>query len=131
MSDTEPIVPFRLRTSDAAAEYVEVRPANQQASQRISFDRRELMAILDIYGRMVAEGEWRDYAIDHERDKAVFSIFRRASEVPLFRIEKAPRLSRKKGLYSVVTQGGIVLRRGQDLSQVLRVLGKQPKLVSV
>jgi hypothetical protein len=87
----------------------------------IAFDRRELNAILNIYGRMVAAGEWRDYAIDWMRDRAVFSIFRRASEMPLYRIEKDPKLRSKQGAYAVVGSGGQVLKRGHDLKQVLRL----------
>ncbi len=86
--------------------------------------------ILSIYGHQVAEGEWRDYAIDHGREKAVFSIFRRTSERPLYRIEKDPRLARRQGLYAVIAEGGMILRRGHDLAQVLRVLMRGPRLVS-
>lgn len=130
MSETEPIVRFRLRPSGAAAAVVEASRTHQ-SERRISFDRTELTAILDLYGRMVAAGEWRDYAIDHGKEKAIFSVFRRTCEVPLFRIEKAPTLSRRYGLYSVIAQGGTVLRRGQDLSQVLRVLARQPRLAII
>ncbi len=87
-----------------------------------SFDRRELSSILKVYGRKVAEGEWRDYAIDFRRDEAVFSIFRRASEMPLFRIVKDMRLARRQGAYSVVAAGGMILKRGPDLERVLAVL---------
>jgi hypothetical protein len=95
----------------------------------ISFDRRELNAILNVYGRHVAEGEWRDYAIDHRRDEAVFSIFRRASEMPLYRIVKQPKLARRQGAYSLITATGMVLKRGHDLQNVLRVLDKPLRLV--
>ncbi|MEP3045506.1 MAG: DUF2794 domain-containing protein [Roseibium sp.] len=94
----------------------------------VSFDRRELDTILRLYGRMVADGEWRDYAIDLLKDRAVFSVFRRSSEMPLFRIEKDPKLARRQGAYSVVATGGLILKRGQDLSQVLRVLEKKKHL---
>nr|WP_062227048.1 DUF2794 domain-containing protein [Aureimonas frigidaquae] len=87
----------------------------------ISFDRHELGAILRVYGRMVAAGEWRDYAIDTLRDRAIFSIFRRSSEMPLFRVVKDPKLARKQGAYSVVGTGGTILKRGHDLSTVLKV----------
>lgn len=87
-----------------------------------AFDRRELNAILAVYGRKVAAGEWRDYAIDISQDKAVFSIFRRASECPLFTVEKCPRLSRKQGAYSVVALSGLILKRGHELDRVLAVL---------
>jgi hypothetical protein len=96
--------------------------------KRVSFDRHELSQILNLYGRLVAAGEWRDYAMDFGRDAATFSVFRRASEQPLYRIVKNPGLARKQGQYAVVAQGGLILKRGQDLAQVLRVLLKAPKL---
>jgi hypothetical protein len=130
VSDTEPIVPFRLRKPDGAADGLPHRSASAQLAP-ISFDRRELAAILTVYGSKVAEGEWRDYAIDLGRDKAVFSVFRRTAETPLYRIEKTPRLNRRHGLYSVVEQGGMILRRGHDLAQVLRVLMRKPRLLAV
>ncbi len=79
---------------------------------------------------MVAAGEWRDYAIDMGREKAVFSVFRRATEYPLFRIEKNPKLARKQGAYSVVATTGVVLKRGQDLKRVLEVFDKKLRLVN-
>ncbi len=94
-----------------------------------TFHRRELDAILRLYSRMVAEGEWRDYAIDHLKDRAVFSVFRRSSEVPLFRIVKDPKLARKQGAFSVIATSGMIVKRGHDLAQVLRVFDKSPKLV--
>ena len=94
-----------------------------------TFTRQELTAILAVYGRKVAAGEWRDYAIDLGRDKAVFSVFRRASEVPLFRIEKSPKLARKQGAYSVMAPAGLILKRGHDLVRVLSVLEGRPRLV--
>jgi hypothetical protein len=87
--------------------------------------------ILDVYGRRVAEGEWRDYALDFGVEKAVFSIFRRASEMPLYRIVKDPALARRQGAYAVVAQGGLILKRGHDLAQVLRVLLKPPQLTAL
>ena len=98
---------------------------------RVAFDRKELQTILGFYGTKVAEGEWRDYAMDFGPEKAVFSVFRRASEVPLYRIVKDPSLARKQGMYSVVAQGGLIMKRGHDLATVLRVLAKAPKLTSV
>jgi hypothetical protein len=95
----------------------------------VSFNRVELSEILRVYGRMVAAGEWRDYAIDMLKDRAVFSIFRRSSEMPLFRVEKNPKLARRQGAYSVVAAGGLVMKRGQDLAQVLRVFDGKLKLV--
>jgi hypothetical protein len=126
---TEPIVPFRQRLSDAAAGVPDVR--RDAAPARISFDRTELAAILTLYGSKVADGEWRDYAIDAGRDKAVFSVFRRSADIPLYRIEKDPQLARRQGAYAVVAQGGMILRRGHDLAQVLRVLFRRPKLVAL
>jgi hypothetical protein len=99
--------------------------------ETVAFNRGELQTILRLYGRMVAAGEWRDYAIDHLRERAVFSVFRRTSESPLYRIEKAPKLALKQGQYSVVAQGGLILKRGADLERVLAVLEKRPKLVDV
>lgn len=83
-----------------------------------------------MYGRKVAEGEWRDYAIDMLREKAVFSVFRRASEYPLYRIEKDPSLARRQGEYSVITPTGLILKRGHDLNKVLRVIDRNLRLVS-
>ena len=88
----------------------------------ITFDRRELDRIFGLYGRKVAEGEWRDYAIDFLKDRAVFSIFRRSSEAPIYRIEKNPRLAQRQGAYSVVSATGLILRRGHDLDRVLRAI---------
>ena len=94
----------------------------------IAFTRQELMLILGLYGSHVADGEWRDYAMDFGREMAVFSIFRRSSEQPLYRIVKDPALARKQGMFYVVAQGGAILKRGHELAQVLRVLAKKPKL---
>lgn len=105
-------------------------PSNHQTPSVVAFDRHELMTILNVYGRKVASGEWRDYAIDFGRQRAVFSIFRRTSEVPLYKIEKDPRLARKQGAYAVVGAGGLVLKRGADLGRVLSVLDKTLKVVS-
>ena len=89
------------------------------ASRIVYFDRRELMQLLSLYSRMVSGGHWRDYAIDGLKDAAVFSVFRRAAEVPLYRIEKRPALARRQGAWSVVGHGGVILRRGQELESVL------------
>ena len=99
-------------------------PQPQQAAPVVFFDRRELNQLLDLYGRMVASGHWRDYAIDGLRDAAVFSVFRHASQAPLYRIEKHPELARRQGAWAVVAQGGLVLRRGHDLGHVLRVFDR-------
>jgi hypothetical protein len=93
----------------------------------VVFGRSELDAILRVYGRKVAEGEWRDYAVDHLDDRAVFSIFRRASEMPMYRVEKIPALARKQGAYRIVAASGAILKRGHELAHVLRILDK-PKL---
>ena len=105
--------------------------ASVAPGSRVTFDRRELDRILGLYGRMVAAGEWRDYAIDFLKDRAVFSVFRRASEVPIYRIEKNPKLARRQGAYSVVSATGLIVRRGHELDRVLRVLDKSPILVAV
>ena len=128
MDDTERIVRLPPQISGSAGEEDSARVAGER---RIAFDRQELFEILSLYGRKVAQGEWRDYAIDFGRDTAVFAVFRRTSEVPLYRIEKTPRLSRRQGAYAVVAQGGFVLKRGHDLQQVLRVLLQGPKLQRV
>ena len=99
-----------------------VDPAPRQV--RVFFERRELERLLSLYGRMVAAGEWRDYAIDGLSDAAVFSVFKRASEQPLYRIEKRPALARRQGAWAVLGQGGMVLRRGHELEQVLRLFDK-------
>ncbi len=90
--------------------------------EQVHFDRHELRAILRLYGMMVAAGEWRDYGISALREMAVFSVFRRTAEFPLYRIEKRPKLRLRQGLYAVVGMDGHVLRRGSDLATVLRVL---------
>ena len=100
------------------------------APLQICFNRLELNEILALYGRMVAAGEWRDYAIDMGRETAVFSIFRRASEFPLYRIEKNPKLARKQGAFSVLTPTGLILKRGPELKRVLAVLEKNVHVVA-
>jgi len=95
----------------------------------VTFERRELRRILGLYGRKVAAGEWRDYAIDFLKDRAVFSVFRRSSEVPIYRIEKNPRLARRQGIYSIVSATGLILKRGHELDRVLGVLDKSVRLV--
>ena len=97
----------------------------------VSFDRKELSIILNVYGRRVADGEWRDYAIDFSTQNAVFSIFRRTAEIPLFKIEKNPALARKQGAYSVIGSGGVILKRGHDLEKVVDVLRSKPKLTLI
>ena len=94
----------------------------QRQSAMVSFDRRELNTILNLYGRKVAEGEWRDYAMDFLRDRALFSIYKRSSERPLYVIEKNPKLRNRQGQYMVLSQEGRMLKRGHELATVLRVL---------
>lgn len=100
-------------------------PLSTRLHEQVSFDRRELSVILALYGRMVAMGEWRDYGISSLRDLAVFSIFRRTAEHPLYRIEKRPKLRARQGIYAVVGMDGQVLRRGHDLAAVLKVLERK------
>ena len=92
---------------------------------QVTFHRTELSVILSLYGRMVAAGEWRDYGISHLRDVAVFSVFRRTAENPLYRIEKRPKLRGRQGLYAVIGMDGQVLKRGHDVKTVLRVLERK------
>ncbi len=100
-------------------------PFPNAAPTHIAFHRTELNAILSVYGRFVAAGEWRDYAISHLKEAAVFSIFRRTAEQPMYRIEKRPSLRMKQGQYVVIGMEGRILKRGNDLRQVLRVLERK------
>ena len=100
-------------------------PNASPAPEQVAFDRRELSAILGLYGRMVAAGEWRDYALSFLRDMAIFSVFRRTAETPLYRIEKHPRLRGRQGMYCVIGMDGHILKRGHDLPIVLRVLERK------
>ncbi len=93
-------------------------PAPRQVG--VFFERRELERLLRLYGRMVAAGEWRDYGIDGLTEAAVFSVFRRSAEAPLYRIEKRPALARRQGAWAILGQGDHILRRGHELEQVLR-----------
>lgn len=97
----------------------------QIASNQVAFDRKELALILGLYGRMVAAGEWRDYGMSFLKDVAVFSIFRRTAEYPIYRIEKRPKLRGRQGMYAVISMEGQVLKRGSDLKTVLRVLERK------
>ena len=94
------------------------------AAGAVFFDRRELSAILSLYGRMVAAGHWRDYGIDASREAVSFCVFRRASEAPLYRIEKRPALARRQGAWSLLAQGGLVMKRGHELDHVLKVFDR-------
>ncbi len=128
MSDLEPIT-FRPRQAAQATATSQDSSSGSEPVRQIAFNRHELAAILTVYGRKVASGEWRDYAIDLNRDKAIFSVFRRTSEFPLYRIEKDPRLARKQGAYSVVAAGGLIVKRGHDLARVLAVFDKRLEIV--
>jgi len=134
--DVDPSLFARPRVAAAAARVAPSRIQGTAAHgtahgvpDRVTFDRRELGRIFGVYGRKVADGEWRDYAIDFLRDRAVFSIFRRSSEVPIYRIEKNPRLAQRQGAYSVVSASGLILRRGHELDRVLRVIDRTLHLV--
>ncbi|HWD28881.1 MAG TPA: DUF2794 domain-containing protein [Rhizomicrobium sp.] len=117
----EPIAFLRAVPQPAART---VTQGGSYTAAQVRFDRIELNRILTVYGRMVAAGEWRDYAIDFRDEAAVFSIFRRTSEMPLFRVEKRPKLREKQGLYAVIAAGGQILKRGHELAQVLHVFDK-------
>lgn len=137
MSNSEPIT-LRPRSAGQEQTFHPSQPSHggqhgahgAEAASRPAFNRQELNAILALYGRKVARGEWRDYAIDFHRDKAIFSVFRRSSEVPIYRIEKDPRLARRQGAFSVVAAGGLILKRGHDLIRVLGVLEDKVTLVT-
>lgn len=111
--------PSEFRGGEAIVKCPAVAPG-----ARVTFDRRELKRIFNLYVRKVASGEWRDYAIDFHRDRAVFSVFRSAAEVPIYRIEKNPRLARRQGVYRVVSATGLIVQGGHELDRVLRVFDK-------
>lgn len=117
------VVPLRPHDGRAATTV-----SGKRAPQMVTFHRTELAQILRVYGRMVAAGEWRDYAIDHGRDQAVFSIYRRMGEVPMYRVTKTPRLARRQGAYAVVSAAGLVLKRGHDLEAMLRTFERKRHL---
>ena len=100
-------------------------PRQAAIDEKVAFDRKELGVILGLYGRMVASGEWRDYGMSFLKDVAVFSIFRRTAEHPVYRIEKRPKLRERQGMYAVIGMDGRILRRGHDLRTVLRVLERK------
>lgn len=127
MSDVEPIR-FSPRQRAGSASKVSYFPSPTPST--VSFNRLELREILELYGRRVAAGEWRDYALDFGREKAVFSVFRRTSEVPLYRIEKCPKLARRQGAFSIVAATGLILKRGNELGRVLAVLEKVVRLAA-
>jgi Protein of unknown function (DUF2794) len=125
LSDQDPIA-FRPRVVETPGPPF---PSHGQQTQSARFSRQELNHILNLYGRKVASGEWRDYAIDFTREKAVFSVYRRSSECPIYTIEKNPKLSRKQGAFSVVAATGLILKRGHDLLRVLEVLDQRVRLL--
>ncbi|PWG18435.1 DUF2794 domain-containing protein [Salibaculum griseiflavum] len=100
-------------------------PLQVRESQKVAFHRTELNIILSLYGRMVAAGEWRDYGMSFLKDVAVFSVFRRTAEVPIYRIEKRPKMRLRQGQYCVIGMEGQILKRGDDLKTVLRVLERK------
>ena len=131
MADSEPLA-FRRpqeRSDHGRLASSTIRSAVRDSPAVVAFNRLELNDILNVYGRRVAAGDWRDYAIDMGRESAVFSVFRRASEVPIYRIEKTPKLARKQGAYSVITATGLILKRGHELARVLAVLEKGVRLI--
>ena len=103
----------------------DLTPFPRPQAEQVHFHRTELAVILSLYGRMVAAGEWRDYGISALRDVAVFSVFRRTAEHPLYRIEKRPKLRLRQGQYAVIGMDGQILKRGNDLKTVLRVLERK------
>ena len=100
------------------------KKSKSNTPSQVAFDRKELNLILSVYGQMVSKGDWKDYALDFLKDRAVFSVFRRATEHPLYRIEKVPALRQKQGQFSVIAPGGLILKRGHDLGAVLKVFDK-------
>ena len=135
MSDMEAIIPLQsdhptLPRKTTHSKQTPPQHSSHHAQQQaiVAFQKHELNIILNVYGHHVAAGNWRDYAIDFGKHKAMFSIFRRASECPLYRIIKDPKLSKKQGIYSIVDQTGRILKRGHDLPQVLKILALKPKL---
>lgn len=127
VSDADPIA---FRPAELGMQTITSSSQPQRKSNLpVRFTRSELNQIFNLYGRKVADGEWRDYALDMDREKAVFSVFRRTSEMPLYRIVKDPKLARKQGAYSIVTATGLILKRGAELDRVISVLDKRLKLV--
>jgi Protein of unknown function (DUF2794) len=130
MTDQPELRSGEIRSADSTPSVVDLREYRQSKDLLpVTFHRKELDAILWLYGRMVGEGEWRDYAIDHLKEKAVFSVFKRAGEMPFYRIEKNPRLAAKQGAFAVINVNGLILKRGQELNQVLKVFDKVLRLV--
>lgn len=119
-----------LRGKQRKCYHMQMQPPSPSNSRempppQVAFHRTELAPILSLYGRMVAAGEWRDYGISSLREVAIFSVFRRTADYPLYRIEKRPKLRDKQGMYAVIGMDGKILRRGHDLKTVLRVLERK------
>lgn len=117
--------PTARETFPRAAGADKVNPDKAAASTKpieasVFFDRREFNLILNLYARMVGQGEWRDYAIGHDRDSCSFAVFKRSADGALFRIVKTPKLARKQGAFAIIGQGGRIMRRGRDLAVMLR-----------
>ena len=124
------IEPIQLRPRHAGGQTLTRNLGSAKEHQPVvAFDRLELSEILRVYGRAVAAGEWRDYAIDLSHDKATFCVYRRTSEWPLYRIEKAPKLARRQGSFSVIAATGLIVKRGNDLTRVLDVFNKKLEAV--
>jgi hypothetical protein len=119
----------KVDAKSADGKSADVLPFAPRLPELVRFDRHELSIILRVYGRHVASGEWRDYAIDFGRERAVFAILRRTGEAPLYRVEKDPKRSEKQGAYAVIAQDGRILKRGHDLDRVVKVLEKPAKVV--
>jgi hypothetical protein len=121
------ILPFKPNTKPQSSDKGAARLTSGQLRppSQVAFHRTELALILNVYGQMVSQGDWKDYAMDFLKDRAIFSVYRRASEHALYRIEKTPALKAKQGQYSVIAQGGLILKRGHDLKTVLRVFDRQ------
>jgi len=140
LSDLEPIIPLRPRIvtgdknrntqgrSNRNKKNLQHNNFSSPAPIQVAFNRHELNTILSVYGHHVAAGNWRDYAINFGRETAVFSIFKRTSECPLYRVEKNPKLAHKQGAYCVTDHSGRILKRGRDLAQVLKILALKPRL---
>jgi Protein of unknown function (DUF2794) len=121
--------PIRFRPSISGGVTRITSSTATRTPRPVCFDRHELNTILNVYGRRVASGEWRDYALDMEKDRAVFSVFRRSSEMPIYRIEKNPRLARRQGAFSIISASGHILKRGHELRRVLSFFDKHLRLV--
>ncbi|MER2537159.1 MAG: DUF2794 domain-containing protein [Rhizobiaceae bacterium] len=116
--------------ADDSSVLISLREARLRRGMPVTFHRRELDLLLRLYGRMVAANEWRDYALDHLDDRAVFSVYRRTSETPLYQITKTPELARRQGAWAVIAAGGRVLKRGHELERVLAVFDNKLRVVA-